>query len=129
MRKRASLCIPGIFFALLAFLPTTAFTQSDLADQAVAKARAGDTDAALQLFAKVLAERPNDIAVLRDYAVVLGWAGKYQEAIAAIKKVQSLDNNPPDWALREFAAAYLFGDAKTEAAQPLTSCHLVIHSE
>src|SRR5437867_9834538 len=54
----------------LVLLPILATAQSvtpaddarSLADQAVAKARAGDNAAALQLFAKALADRPDDVA-------------------------------------------------------------------
>jgi tetratricopeptide (TPR) repeat protein len=50
------------------------------------------------------------VPVLRDYAIVLGWGEHYKEAIAAIRQVFSLEKEQPDWALREFARSYLFGD-------------------
>jgi tetratricopeptide (TPR) repeat protein len=106
---------------LLTLLPAVAFAQApekdarSLADQAVIQARSGDTEGALPLFQKALNTQPDDVSILRDYAVVLGWAGKYPQAIATVKKLQSLEPKQPDWALREFAAVYLFGDAKTEA--------------
>src|SRR6187200_286190 len=68
------------------------------ADQALEMARAGNTEGSLKLYETVLKSIPNDVPVLRDYAVVLGWAGKYPEAIKAIKKLRDLQNEQPIWA-------------------------------
>jgi tetratricopeptide (TPR) repeat protein len=118
MSKRIS-----ILLLVSALLPGAVFAQNSgpaedaqaIANRAVAEARAGNNDLALQLFGQALAARPDDVAILRDEAVVLGWAGKYPEAIAVADKVRSLDKNQPDWAMREFASIYLFGDSTAEA--------------
>src|SRR5262249_37600096 len=113
MLKRIS-----ILLSIAALLPVAAFAQTGapsedaqaIATRAVSEARSGNTDLALQLFRQALAAHPDDIGIMRDHAVVLGWAGKYPEAIAVVKKLRSLDSNQPDWAMREFASIYLFGD-------------------
>src|SRR5438045_853056 len=95
---------------LMTLVPAVALAQAPapdrngraLADQAVTKARSGDTEGALPLFQKALDAQPDDVSILTDYAVVLGWAGKYPQAIATVKRVQSLEPKQPDWALREF---------------------------
>ncbi len=86
-----------------------------LSEQALAKAVAGDTAEALRLYESVLSVLPEDIPILRDYAVVLGWAGDYPQSIQTIRKLRSLQNDQPEWALREFARSYLFGDATADA--------------
>jgi Flp pilus assembly protein TadD len=118
MSKRISILLLSV-----ALLPVAAFAQNSgsaddagaIANRAVLEARSGNTDLALQLFRQALEARPDDVAILRDEAVVLGWAEKYPEAIAVVNKVRSLDKNQPDWAMREFASIYLFGDATAEA--------------
>ena len=81
-----------------------------LADQAVQQARAGKTEDALALFRQAVPLAPNNVPILRDYAVILGWGEHYKEAAQIIKKVVALEPDQPDWALREFARSYLFGD-------------------
>jgi len=86
-----------------------------LSEQAIIKARAGDTETALRLYRSALDLAPEDIAILRDYAVVLGWDDDYPDAIAAIKKLRGLQNDQPVWSVREFARTYLYGDATADA--------------
>jgi tetratricopeptide (TPR) repeat protein len=90
-----------------------------IADEATETARAGKFDEALRLYKRALDFAPGDISILRDYAVVLGWAEKYADAIPVIRKVLSAQSEQPDWALREFARSLLFGDATEEALQRL----------
>ena len=90
-----------------------------LADEALSKARAGKNSEALSLYRKALAIDPDNIAILRDYAVVLGWNEQYAEAITVIKKLRKIENDQPEWALREFARSYLFGNATVDALSTL----------
>jgi tetratricopeptide (TPR) repeat protein len=113
-------------FILLLTLPSAALSQQPsagdarrLADQATETARNGKLDDALKLYSDALALAPSDTSILRDYAVVLGWAEKYEQAIPVVRKVLAIDNSPPDWVLREFARSLLFGDETREALQLL----------
>jgi tetratricopeptide (TPR) repeat protein len=108
------LLLGNLFFAL----PCRAQAQS-VADEALSKARSGQLEQALRLYEQALAQEPNNIAILRDYAAVLGSAGKYSEALPLVRKAVSLDARQPEWALREFAGIYLFGDALPEALETL----------
>ena len=121
-RKVEPMRIISLFtLVLVAVIPiSTAGAQSidearAMADQATTKARAGQTNEALQLYARALVIAPENMEILRDYAVVLGWAGQYSTAIPVIRKVRALESDQPDWARREFAATYLFGDLPAEA--------------
>src|SRR5215510_2205647 len=90
-------------------------TAQALADEALSVARAGRNTEALSLYKRALAADPDNTAILRDYAVVLGWNEQYADAIVVIKKLRRLQNQQPVWALREFARSYLFGNATAEA--------------
>jgi len=79
------------------------------AEEAVEQARSGKTDQALALFHKAVPLAANNVPVLRDYAVVLGWGEHYKEAAQVIHQILSLEPEQPDWALREYARSYLFG--------------------
>jgi tetratricopeptide (TPR) repeat protein len=98
-----------------------------LADEAVKKARDGKTEEALAQFRQALHLAPNSVPILRDYAIVLGWGEHYKEAIAVIRQVTRLEHEQPDWALREFARSYLFGDENAAALQVLDQ--LVAHGD
>jgi Flp pilus assembly protein TadD len=125
MPKRISVRFASLFLMLSLtdawVYAQTATDARSIADQAVAMARLGDANGALPLFAKALDATPDDISILRDYAIVLGWAGKYSESMPVVRKLQSLDSNQPDWAVREYASIFLFGDAKSEALSLLDS--------
>ena len=54
------------------------------AEEAVQQARSGKTEDALALFRKAVPLAPNNVPVLRDYAVVLGWGEHYKEAAQVI---------------------------------------------
>jgi tetratricopeptide (TPR) repeat protein len=105
-------------FAFVLLLPVCAAAQT-LADRALTASRAGQTEEALGLYRLALAAEPENVAILRDYAVVLGNAGRHKDALPIVQKVLALDANPPDWALREFAAIYLFGDSTAESLRVL----------
>ena len=112
---------------LLIVLPCAALSQQSapgdaarrLADQATETARSGRLDEALRVYGNALALAPDDLSILRDYAVVLGWAEKYSETIPVIKRILSIDSNQPDWVLREFSRSLLFGDETSDALQRL----------
>jgi tetratricopeptide (TPR) repeat protein len=105
--------------ALLAQPAPSPNTPQDLADQALAKAKAGETGEALELYEAALKLAPEEFNILRDYAVVLGWAERYPAAIIVIQKVRTIQNDQPVWALQEFARSYLFGDATRDALNTL----------
>jgi tetratricopeptide (TPR) repeat protein len=86
-----------------------------LAEEAVQQARAGKTEEALVLLRQAVQLAPNNVPILRDYAVILGWGERYSEATQIIRQVMALEPEPPDWALREYARSYLFG-GDTQAA-------------
>jgi tetratricopeptide (TPR) repeat protein len=86
-----------------------------LAEEAVQQARAGKTEEALALFRQAVPLAPDNVPILRDYAVILGWGEHYNEATTVIRKIVSLEPEQPDWALREYARSYLFG-GDTQAA-------------
>ena len=86
-----------------------------VADRATQAARDGRRDEALQLFRDALAAAPDDTSILRDYAIVLGWDEKYDAAIPVIRRVLEKENVQPEWALREFARTFLFGNETAEA--------------
>ena len=90
-----------------------------LADQATETARAGKLEDALRLYASALALAPSDVSILRDQAVVLGWAEKYSQAVPIIKRVFAIESTQPDWVLREFARSLLFGNETRDALQLL----------
>jgi len=86
-----------------------------LAEEATQQARAGKTEDALALFRQALPLAPNNVPILRDYAVILGWGEHYSEAAKVIRQIVVLEPEQPDWALREYARSYLFG-GETQAA-------------
>jgi Flp pilus assembly protein TadD len=100
---------------LLLALPESALSQQAargddarrVADEATDAARAGKFENALRLYTSALALAPNDVSILRDYAVALGWAEKYSLAIPVIRRVLSMQGEQPEWALREFARSLL----------------------
>jgi tetratricopeptide (TPR) repeat protein len=90
-----------------------------LASQATLIAREGKHEEALRLYREALAMMPDDMSILRDYAVVLGWNEEYKQAIPVIRRILAAESAQPDWALREFARTFLFGDATLEALKML----------
>src|SRR5512138_1826925 len=80
-----------------------------LAEEATRQARAGKTEEALALFRQALPLAPNNVPILRDYAVILGWGEHYSDAAKVIRQIVALEPEQPDWALREYARSYLFG--------------------
>ena len=86
-----------------------------LAEEGTRQARAGKTEDALALFRQALPLAPNNVPILRDYAVILGWGEHYSEATKVIRQIVALEPEQPDWALREYARSYLFG-GDTQAA-------------
>jgi tetratricopeptide (TPR) repeat protein len=84
-------------------------------------ARAGSRAEALAIYQSAVALAPNDMPTLRDYAMVLGWDGRYADAIPVIQKVLSIESNQPQWARQEFAASYLFAGHTGAALEMLNS--------
>jgi tetratricopeptide (TPR) repeat protein len=112
-----------IVMILPAALPAqSALSGSDTAaraSEALSLARSGKTEGALEIYKDLVASEPGNMPLLRDYAVVLGWAEKYQEAIPVARKVRQMAPDQPDWALRDFAGIFLFGDALPDALKTL----------
>jgi len=92
-----------------------------LAEEAVQQARAGKTDDALKLFQQAIPLAPNNVPILRDYAVILGWGEHYKEAAQVIHQIVALEREQPDWALREYARSYLFGGDTKAALEMLNT--------
>src|SRR5687767_2246608 len=116
MRKNLFVFIFGLFLGQTALAQTP--PKGDLesvAAQALAKARAGQTEDALGTYRGLVSLHPENVALLRDYVVVLGWADKYDQAFPVIRKVRQLEKDQPDWALQEFAKIYLYGNALSDA--------------
>ncbi len=99
-------------------------------DRARDLARKGETAAALALYRDALGAAPGDVELRRDYAVVLGWAGRYPESLAEFRKVRAAQPQQPLWALAELARSELFGGPAEHA---LATLNLMIamgdHSE
>jgi tetratricopeptide (TPR) repeat protein len=93
----------------------TAEEARSLGEQATERAREGNLREALRLYRVAVTDAPDDLVVLQNYAVVLGWAEEYANAISVINKIMSLESDQPDWALREFARSFLFGNATDKA--------------
>lgn len=74
-------------------------------DEAVAKARAGSTGAALRLLERAASVAPADPLVKCDMIAVLSWAERHEEAI---KEFESLPEGfaPPDYVYPELARSY-----------------------
>jgi tetratricopeptide (TPR) repeat protein len=119
MSKSITLFIFYIALHSSAFAQARALSAQSLADQALVKARSGRNAEALTLYRQALAEDPGNQAILRDYAVVLGWSEQYHDAISVINNLRTLENDQPVWALQEFARSYLFDGAATDALSML----------
>ena len=99
--------------------PSSEANPRAIAQSALEKARAGENTEALALYRRALDAAPNDTAILRDYAVVLGWAEQYSEAAEVIERILDIEPIQPDWALSEFARTFLFGDMTDKALSTL----------
>jgi len=119
MWKGLSLALFWLAVQLNASAQATAIPPQALADEALAKARAGQNHEAISLYRRALQADPENTAILRDYAVVLGWSEQYEDAITTIKKLRKLQNDQPEWALQEFARSFLFGGASADALSTL----------
>ncbi|HEX4996959.1 MAG TPA: tetratricopeptide repeat protein [Terriglobia bacterium] len=107
-----ALLLPAALFAQAAPLEDSVEAR---AAEALKLARSGATEAALEIYQDLAAREPDNMALIRDYAVVLSWAEKYREAIPFARRAQQLAPEQPDWALKDFSAIYLFGDALLDA--------------
>jgi len=118
---RSSVCCVAIAICSVGVLRAQSGTAESarqataLAEEATRQARAGKTEDALALFRQALPLAPNNVPILRDYAVILGWGEHYSEATKVIRQIVALEPEQPDWALREYARSYLFG-GDTQAA-------------
>jgi Flp pilus assembly protein TadD len=92
-----------------------------LAEKAREMARSGASHEALPLYEKAVEMAPREMAIWRDYAVVLGWANKYPESIRAFERVWRAGPEQPMWAQREYARSQLFGGRTAEALATLNS--------
>src|SRR5450830_927763 len=55
--------------------------------QALKDARAGQLEPSISVLGSLVAALPQRQDILRDYAVVLGWAGKYEQALALYDRI------------------------------------------
>ena len=80
--------------------------QTDLHQAALAAARAGRPEAALEHFDAYLKERPDNGFVWNDAGVVLYSQGRFEAALPYFRRAVALDNRPPR-AFRNLAQTYL----------------------
>ncbi|HEU0117559.1 MAG TPA: tetratricopeptide repeat protein [Alphaproteobacteria bacterium] len=80
-------------------------TPSSQQDIAVELARQGQYDEALQTLSSLHEKNPSDQGVTRDYATVLSWAGRDEEAVSAFETLPSLSLQP-DYVLAAAGHSY-----------------------
>ncbi|HCE46884.1 MAG TPA: hypothetical protein DET40_25330 [Lentisphaeria bacterium] len=83
--------------------------------QSIIDARNGKYDEAVNRIRNVLADTKNAPDVLCDYAVILKWAGRYEEALKAYSEIPK-DYRIPDSVQTEMAIAYYKLGKFTESA-------------
>jgi biofilm PGA synthesis protein PgaA len=83
-----------LLLALHAALGVPAAAAADTHADAVALARAGQHDAALAALERLAAQRPDDRQIAYDTIVVLGWAERHGQALAAAERLD-LAGAPP----------------------------------
>ncbi len=89
----------------------SAFQQAwALANQAREAARSGAPEKSMETYRRALELAPDSMAIRRDYATALGWAGRYNEAGLEFEKVVALDPKQPIWAVQEMANAHFFAE-------------------
>ena len=86
-----------------------------LGDEARELARTGDGERAVALYDRALELVPESMEIRRDYATVLGWLERYEEASREFTAVFAQEPNQPIWAVREMANAHFFGGPAAEA--------------
>lgn len=102
----------GILFFLIAFFLSLSCSAAQTEDaseprtsreKAVAQARRGECQKALEILGSLRKEYPDDQAVLHDYLVVLAWAGRYADAAALSGALRP--EQVPAYVARQAAAA------------------------
>lgn len=105
----ATFCVYGVILCVLLteMLSSPFYTDQDLSrsrEQAVAAAREGNFEAALDRFEGLLSIAPDNQSVLYDYLVVLHWAGQDKKALSLLGKVEPT-SALPSYAIRELIDA------------------------
>ncbi len=99
--------------------PEVVESQMTLHERGVQRAREGDLEAGLLDLRAALEASPKDPTIRRDYAIALGWAERYSEALAEFDRLLELESDQPIWARKEIAQAQLFGGRTEDALQTL----------
>ena len=82
-------------------------------------AREGELAAALPLLELALRRDPQNIEILRDYAIALGWAERYTDALLRFDALLADAPDQPVWARTELAQCQLFGGRMRDALATL----------
>lgn len=90
-----------------------------LREEGVRRAREGEVELGVKHLQLALSIQPDNADFLRDYAIVLGWAERYPEALAQYDRLLEIAPDQPIWARVELARAQLFGDRPMEALETL----------
>ena len=110
-RRWWAACLALAFVILFAGpFATAATAPSDVGDviydAAIEAARAGDTANALPVIEQRYRENPANLSVGYDYAVVLGWANRPQEAVAIYEMLPASQAPAPAYVLSAVARDY-----------------------
>ncbi|MEZ5366897.1 MAG: tetratricopeptide repeat protein [Bryobacterales bacterium] len=90
-----------------------------LREQGVQAARMGNTAEGLAYLEQSIQLSPENIATIRDYAIVLGWSERYPEALGQFRRLLDLQPDQPSWARSELARSQLFGGSPAQALETL----------
>lgn len=122
MRHQGTRCgalfgVAALVAALSASTPSSAApTPNERYAKAIADARAGRFDSALPALQRLVREHPSRADYRLDLIVVLSWAERHADALAASRTLK-LDADTPDYALAAIGHAALHGQQARRAAQ------------
>lgn len=86
-----------------------------LSAQARELARSPEPSKALPLYERAIELAPTAAEIRLDYAVALGWSGRYSEAVRLYRVIRQQEPVTPPWAQLEMANAELFGGSADQA--------------
>lgn len=110
--RRLGRCVLACM-ALVA-LPVGASAQQGAHREAIEQARRGEHASALATLRRLVAESPQDAALLHDYAAVLNWAERHDEVIALADRIERAA--APTYVLQALAGSHYRGGQPGRAA-------------